>query len=102
MRRGMASRAGRSVAVQLWRMRGRRFITAAGSGGMCMECGMGMELGSEVWGMAGRVMDGWVRMIRDMTRGTTLGMTLETLRDTGRGMETAGRTMLGRIRMGRV
>ena len=79
------------VAGRVWRMRGRRFITAAGIGGAGMRCRMGMELG---WGMGG--MDGWMRMIQ----ATTQGMTPDTIRGTARTTETTGRTMLGLIRMG--
>ena len=83
-------------------MRGRRFITVVGNGGTCMGCRMGMALGWEVWGMAGRVMGGWTRMIRDMTREMTPVTTLGTLRGTTRGTEITAHTMSGRTRVGRV
>jgi hypothetical protein len=79
-------------------MRGRCFITVVGIGGVGMWCRTGMELGWGMWGMAGRVMDGWMRMIPDTGPDTGL----EMIRATSLDMETMGLTRLGRIRMGRV
>jgi hypothetical protein len=93
MRRGMER-----VVAWVRRVRGRRFITVAGSGVVGMRCRMGMALGWDMWGMAARGMDGWMRTIPD----TALEMTQATIPATTRGMAIMGHTMLGRIRMGRV
>jgi len=82
------------VEGRLWQMRGHRSITGVGGAGMWRRMGMGMELGWDMWGMAGRVMVGWMQIVR--------AMGLETIRATSLDMETTGRTRWGRIRMGRV